>query len=67
VQEETVMKVQRPIREPAPVTLLELVGVVSSFAATDLETARVINHLLLTRRVQFTEALDREEIDLLHS
>ncbi len=57
----------RPIREPAPVTLLELVGAVSSFAANDMEAAQVINHLLLTGRVQFIEALDREEIALLHS
>lgn len=58
---------RRPIMEPATTTLLELVSAVSSFAANDLETARVINHLLLTRRVQFIEALDREEISLLHS
>lgn len=60
-------KSHRPIMEPTPVTLLELVGAVSSFAANDLEAAQVINHLLLTGRVQFVEALDREEIQLLHS
>ena len=58
-------KTHRPIRETAQTTLLELVGAVSSFAASDVEAAQVINHLLLTGRVHFIEALDREEISLL--
>lgn len=57
----------RPIRDTAPVTLLELVGAVSSLAANAAETAQVINHMLLTGRIRFVEELDREEISLLLS
>jgi len=57
----------RQIEEFPPVTLRQLVVAVRAESRSDLEAARVINHLLLTQRVRFTEELDQEEISLLHS
>ena len=61
------MKPHRLITDTAPLTLLDVVGAVSSLSADESETAQVINHMLLTRRIRFLEALDQEEFARLHS
>ena len=61
----------RPHVEPAPepqlLTLAEVVATVRGYCRNDAEAARVVNHLLLTRRIRFVRALDRDATRALDS
>jgi len=49
------------------VTLSEVVATVRELSASDAEAARVINHLLLTRRIRFATLLEPQLQRLLDS
>jgi hypothetical protein len=57
----------KPSLHAQVVTLSEIVATVRELSASDAEAARVINHLLLTRRIRFATLLEAEAQPLLDS